>query len=294
MFQNYTELSNARVLCGATLCKLLASILPREKLVLVRKNVVYKIETLIWGFPIPGFAFDAFPKHVYAPMLSPLLEAFKQQKRALHDYRGGYTSTMLHHDAHLLSETPNTIIYLSRSNGTKPRIMVNEDVFTETTRRVSVLMGYRFVVFEEPAKYLLEDVQLFQSARVVVGIHGGALANIVWCQKNTHIVEINKDENSDRFRQQSLLIQILSSSFDWMLLSSLTSPTIFSRRDVFLLTEDKPRHMYASMAYSLGLHYHVYVPQHFPASYNNETYPPVLVEISHFKEFFLRLLQEVV
>ncbi len=134
-------------------------------------------------------------------MLSPLLEAFKQQWRALPDYRGKYTSatSMLHHDAHLLSETPNTIIYLSRFNGTKPRIMVNENIFTETARRMSVLMGYRFVVFEQPAKHLLEDVQLFQSARVVVGIHGGALANIVWCQKNTHIVEINKDENSDRF-----------------------------------------------------------------------------------------------
>jgi hypothetical protein len=77
-------------------------------------------------------------------------------------------------------------------------------------------------------------------------------------------------------------------------LFSYTSHYIFPRRDVLLLTEDKPRHMYASMAYSLGLHYHVYVPQRFPASYNNETYPPVLVEIPHFKEFFLRLLKEVV
>jgi hypothetical protein len=255
---------HSRVLCGEALCKLLAHILPEDKIIPVRKNVIYKIETLVWGFAIPGFAFDAFPAHVYAPVLDPLLDHFDPPQHRGVSQQACITpvlSRIRKGDKSVLPDT-NTVVYLSRQNGMKPRIMEGESTFIELVRRTSSLMGFRFVVFHDPAPGgRAHDVRLFQSARVVLGIHGGALANIVWCQKNTHVVEINKDENSDRGED--------------------------------LLVEDKPRHMYAGMSYSLGLHYHVYVPQRFPMSYNNQTHGPVVVDLPHFSGYFLELLQNI-
>jgi capsular polysaccharide biosynthesis protein len=35
-----------------------------------------------------------------------------------------------------------------------------------------------------------EQVKLFSSAEIVVGMHGGALANIVWANPGTHVIEL--------------------------------------------------------------------------------------------------------
>ena len=40
-----------------------------------------------------------------------------------------------------------------------------------------------------------ETIALFSGAAAVVGVHGGALANIVFCAKNTLIVELGFDSN---------------------------------------------------------------------------------------------------
>jgi capsular polysaccharide biosynthesis protein len=45
---------------------------------------------------------------------------------------------------------------------------------------------------------LLESVQLFNGAKVVVGLHGAALSNIIFCEPNrTSIVEIAFYEGYD-------------------------------------------------------------------------------------------------
>jgi hypothetical protein len=206
---------------------------------------------------MPGaYGFDAFPKHAYASMLPTVLKNFDRQGR-----RAGCTPELCGMEQlSLLSLRPNTIVYLSRTNGMKPRIMENEHAFIEALEKTSVRLGFQLSVFKRPAKDPLEDVRLFRGARVVVGIHGGALANIVWCQKNTHVVEINKDEHSDGGEQ--------------------------------LLVEDNPRHMYAHMSHSLDLHYHAFVPTRFPRSYNNESHSSVVVDVARFNAYFLQLLNE--
>jgi len=47
-----------------------------------------------------------------------------------------------------------------------------------------------FRVFDSTKRNWLEQIDLFSQAEVVVGVHGGALANLVFCGPNARVVEI--------------------------------------------------------------------------------------------------------
>lgn len=47
-----------------------------------------------------------------------------------------------------------------------------------------------FQVFDSTKKKWLEQIDLFSRAELVVGVHGGALSNLVFCQRNVRVIEI--------------------------------------------------------------------------------------------------------
>jgi len=56
---------------------------------------------------------------------------------------------------------------------------------------VGVLAGFGNVVKFVPSKHSLrKDINVFQNAKLVVGVHGAGFANMMFCSPNTLIFEI--------------------------------------------------------------------------------------------------------
>ena len=86
----------------------------------------------------------------------------------------------------------NTIIYLSRRRGTigGGRIVVNEAVLEEQLKRFASEHGFQYVSFFHTDYSDLDSLlQLWSSAAVVIGPHGGAFSNILFAPKGCVVVE---------------------------------------------------------------------------------------------------------
>lgn len=85
-----------------------------------------------------------------------------------------------------------TIIYLSRRKGAinAGRRVVNEPELERHIRRFAEEVGYRFVTFFHSDYNSLDELlELWSSAAMVLGPHGGAFANIQFAPKGTYVVE---------------------------------------------------------------------------------------------------------
>jgi tetratricopeptide (TPR) repeat protein len=74
-------------------------------------------------------------------------------------------------------------IYLSRQ-GAKHRSVLNE------AGVISILEQYGFTVLHLEKLTVLEQIKIFAQAEIIVGPHGSALTNIIFCQAGTKIVEL--------------------------------------------------------------------------------------------------------
>jgi hypothetical protein len=84
---------------------------------------------------------------------------------------------------------PFRLLYISRSRAKRRRIS-NEDEVSEMLR----LLGFEKVNLEELK--LIDQVKLFQQARVVIGCHGAGLTNIMFMQKNQIVIELKSNNNN--------------------------------------------------------------------------------------------------
>ena len=75
----------------------------------------------------------------------------------------------------------NRKIYLSRRNR---RILKNESEIEE------ILLERGFELIEDKYYTVDEQISLFNSASVIVAIHGAGLANLVWCNPGTKVIEL--------------------------------------------------------------------------------------------------------
>lgn len=71
-------------------------------------------------------------------------------------------------------------IYIQRSG--KRKVKNENDIFP-------ILKKYNFQIIEDNPKTIFEQFKIFQSAKIVLGPHGAGFSNILFCQKNTKIVE---------------------------------------------------------------------------------------------------------
>jgi glycosyl transferase family 61 len=74
-------------------------------------------------------------------------------------------------------------IYLSRATAVRGRGVTNEDQIRE------VLAKFRFREFVPDQVSVAEQAEVFASASVVVGPHGAALTNLVFCKPGTTVIE---------------------------------------------------------------------------------------------------------
>jgi hypothetical protein len=79
------------------------------------------------------------------------------------------------------------VIFISRAE--KTRQLVGERSLIEALQE-SIPATLDFTVFDGGKVSPSESIELFSSAHAVIGVHGGALSNILFCQPGTAIVEL--------------------------------------------------------------------------------------------------------
>eukprot|EP01061_Rhynchopus_euleeides_P023245 TRINITY_DN37906_c0_g1_i1.p1 TRINITY_DN37906_c0_g1~~TRINITY_DN37906_c0_g1_i1.p1 ORF type:complete len:697 (+),score=290.36 TRINITY_DN37906_c0_g1_i1:148-2091(+) len=85
----------------------------------------------------------------------------------------------------------DTVIYLSRKD-TKMRKLKQDNAVFESVQAVAEAAGYKVLRISSGLD-AEEAVKAFMRARMVVGVHGGALGNTVFCQPGTVVVEFGFD-----------------------------------------------------------------------------------------------------
>jgi len=84
---------------------------------------------------------------------------------------------------------PFRLLYVSRDKAKRRKIKNEDEVF-----ELLKLKGFEKVNLEELK--LMDQVKLFQEARIVLGCHGAGLANIMFMQKNQTVIELKSDNNN--------------------------------------------------------------------------------------------------
>ncbi len=92
-------------------------------------------------------------------------------------------------------------IYISRKN-THHRRVTNEK------KIVSILKEYGFISVNLEELSFIEQVSLFQNAEVVIGPHGGGLANLVFCSKGTRVIEFFPAATADALFRLSKAVEL--------------------------------------------------------------------------------------
>lgn len=82
------------------------------------------------------------------------------------------------------AKDPHRLIYISRGDARKNRRVENEAELEAALKK----LGFESVQLSPLTIY--EKAHVFNSARLIVAVHGGGLANLVYCQPGTKVLEI--------------------------------------------------------------------------------------------------------
>jgi len=90
---------------------------------------------------------------------------------------------------------PNLLIYVRRTaNNAKNhgRLILNEDAVIELLRNYALRRSLIYVQYDHSKQndHIGKQIELFYNARIIFGIHGGALSNINFSSSGTTIIEI--------------------------------------------------------------------------------------------------------
>ena len=150
---------------------------------------VQKLYTVAWDQPKQASPPVGGPAHCLTP--SPLLGAMRRTVTKAVD-----EST----DGSLFINNKLKIVYCSRSSSSTRRLKDEEELLTRM-KEVASAMNAEVILFEKniddnssssttPLGYIVDTINLFQSASVIVGIHGAALANIAFTRTGTTVIEL--------------------------------------------------------------------------------------------------------
>ena len=87
---------------------------------------------------------------------------------------------------------------IKNNNYLSSRILIKE-------KQIKNFLKQKKFEFINPEKYSFkEQLRLFNNAKTIVGVHGAAFANIVFCKKNTNIVELQSKTTGDVIKNLAL------------------------------------------------------------------------------------------
>ena len=86
------------------------------------------------------------------------------------------------------------LVFISRNSdrlsGDKSRAMSNEEEVLEALGAAADTAGLQLKVFHGDQHTVASTIELFKSAKVVIGAHGAGMANMVYCAPGTAVMEI--------------------------------------------------------------------------------------------------------
>ena len=95
-------------------------------------------------------------------------------------------------------------IYISRTGWRK--ILNEREV-------IAMLQRFNFLIIEDVPRSVADQCAIFSSARVIIGPHGSAFANILWCQPGAHLIELfSPSYIADYFRYMASLLHLTYSA----------------------------------------------------------------------------------
>ncbi len=141
-----------------------------------------RLATVMWDQP-PVAPSGNGPAHCLTP--TPLLRAMQRMVLKSVDIPS--------------SDMSKRIVYCSRSSSSTRKLAEEEELLSRL-REIALKEGAEVVVFQKqtstdttapsPLAATMDAIQLFQSASVIVGVHGASLANIAFSKIGTTIVEL--------------------------------------------------------------------------------------------------------
>lgn len=158
----------------------LGSLASLDHLVLNLRNKAYE-EPLLrrFGLPLDKVLHLEDDMHLrveelYVPTFTPSEYGVAAWKTS------GIRSKVLKHES---KRPAGTKLFLSRKGASSRRLLNEDELF-------QVLQKHGFVAMDCGAHSLEEQVSIFSSATHVVGLHGAAFTNIIYCQPGTRIYEM--------------------------------------------------------------------------------------------------------
>lgn len=85
-------------------------------------------------------------------------------------------------------KSPQDLVYVARGDAARSRRVANE------SKLIEMLRSYGFEAYYLTSLSVKDQVKLFNSARVIVGTHGGGLSNYVFCRPGTKVLEFYPDQ----------------------------------------------------------------------------------------------------
>ena len=65
---------------------------------------------------------------------------------------------------------------------------------------IKFLRNENFLIIDPSKLSFVDEIKLFNSAKIVVGIYGAGLTNAIFCQKKTHIIELKNNQTDSLFK----------------------------------------------------------------------------------------------
>lgn len=117
---------------------------------------------------------------------------------------------------------PKSLVLIARDSKSF-RSFLHEEVVISALESLSEELGLNFVVYRGG---LQRAIDLFAEASIMVGVHGGGLANIVFCPKSAKIFEISlmEDEFKSLYRNIASYVDVEYYSF------GLMQPSLFDSK----------------------------------------------------------------
>jgi capsular polysaccharide biosynthesis protein len=124
-------------------------------------------------------------------------------------------------------------IYLRRGNQRKRRLIREEDLVIELTRK-----GFHSINLEDLT--FVQQVRLLENAEVVIALHGAALTNIIFCKENTLIIELRSKVSPPEF--YSIIAKAYGLRFETILLEpkyKISQQHLANKEDLIITKQDE-------------------------------------------------------
>ena len=158
----------------------------------------YIIDTLkIYGIKKKQLINSQKYKHIEADTISVLENIYLKS--------GGFHKQFKNIPLNIVKKIRNRLIkYKSRKFNNKKIFIDRSDSkfnhyqFFENDKIIKILKKKNFAIFKLSKLSIFDQISLFNSTKLILGLHGAGFANIIFCKKKTKIYEILKKKDSKR------------------------------------------------------------------------------------------------